>query len=152
VRSSECEVLSVEFGYQTRVPYHGVDMVIFSCMMVFGLVSTAGDWPEPRQNPCLTGIQPLSGAIKEPPRMLASFDLGRSAPAVTPVRQEFIFGTSHGGLYALGDNGGAAHLLWRCHLPSGSGAPIAADLDGDGRSEIAVPVGDGHVLVLAAPG
>ncbi|HUW60899.1 MAG TPA: VCBS repeat-containing protein [Candidatus Bathyarchaeia archaeon] len=65
-------------------------------------------------------------------------------------RQEFVFGTSHGALYALADNNGAARVLWRYGLPAGSGAPIAADLDGDGRSEIAVPTAGGRVLVLAA--
>jgi len=60
-------------------------MVKLACVLAVALLGAPGDWPEPRQNPCLTGIQPLSGAIKEPPAVLASFDLGRSVPGITPV-------------------------------------------------------------------
>ena len=66
-------------------------------------------------------------------------------------RQEFIFGTSPGAFYAAGEHEGQPRVLWRYDLPAGSGSPIAVDLDGDSKSEIAVPTADGHVLVLAAP-
>jgi len=112
--------------------------------MVLALISAAGDWPEPRQNPCLTGIQPLSGAIKEPPRVLASFDLGRSVPAVTPVN------LPGGDALGLCIVAGALHcytpdgtLKWSSHPPSINFTAIAAteDLDGDGAVEVLLSAG-----------
>jgi outer membrane protein assembly factor BamB len=63
-------------------------------------------------------------------------------------RQDFLFGTSHGKLYAVTDNDGKPQVLWTVDLGTGSGNPIAADVDGDGKSEIIVPTLDGHVTVL----
>jgi len=63
---------------------------------------------------------------------------------------EFLFGTSHGGLYAVGDKDGAPRLLWKANLGAAVGSPILTDLDGDGRSEIAVVTSDGYVNVLGA--
>ena len=61
---------------------------------------------------------------------------------------EFVFGTSHGMLYAVGDANGQARPVWTVQLDAAVGAPILADLDGDGASEIAVGTTDGHVLLL----
>ena len=63
-------------------------------------------------------------------------------------QQEFIFGTSHGKLYAVGDGGEAARVVWNLDLGASVGAPIVADLDADGASEIVVPTADGYVNVL----
>ncbi|MCX5771725.1 MAG: hypothetical protein NTZ09_15850 [Candidatus Hydrogenedentes bacterium] len=56
------------------------------------------------------------------------------------------------GRAAVGDNNGAARVVWRYDLPAASGAPIAADLDGDGRSEIAAGTAVGQVLILGPTG
>jgi hypothetical protein len=61
---------------------------------------------------------------------------------------EFVFGTSHNELYALGVGGDKARVVWKVDLPGASGAPIAADVNGDGKSEIIVPVSDGTLYVL----
>jgi hypothetical protein len=61
---------------------------------------------------------------------------------------EFLFGTSHGQLWAVGDEGGQPRVLWRAELPAGSGPPVIADLDGDGRSEVVVYTVDGYLNVL----
>lgn len=61
---------------------------------------------------------------------------------------EFVFGTSHGELYALGDAGTQARLVWRARLPASVGAPVIADVDNDGTPEILVAQGDGRLCVL----
>jgi len=63
-------------------------------------------------------------------------------------RQEFLFGTTHGDLYALADAGEQPRLLWRARLPAGVGAPVIADVDNDGASEILVGLGDGRLCLL----
>jgi MYXO-CTERM domain-containing protein len=57
----------------------------------------------------------------------------------------FLVGSTDGHLYALDAADG--ELLWALNLRESVGAPIAADLDGDGRSEIAVAAG-GYVQVV----
>jgi hypothetical protein len=65
---------------------------------------------------------------------------------------EFVFGTSHGKLYAVGDDQGKPRVVWTRDIGAGLGAPIVADLDGDGSCEIAVATADGHVNVMAEAG
>jgi outer membrane protein assembly factor BamB len=62
-------------------------------------------------------------------------------------KQDFLFGTSHGKLYAVTDNDGKPQVLWMVDLGAGAGNPIAADVDGDGKSEIIVPTLDGRVTI-----
>jgi hypothetical protein len=64
--------------------------------------------------------------------------------------QEFVFGTSHGMLHALGDGGAQPRPVWVADLGAAVGSPIAADVDGDGRSEIIVCTADGWLRVLGA--
>jgi outer membrane protein assembly factor BamB len=61
---------------------------------------------------------------------------------------EFVFGTSHGHLYAIGDGGDEPRLVWRTNLSASVGPPIAADVNGDGISEIITVTTDGYVYVL----
>jgi hypothetical protein len=61
---------------------------------------------------------------------------------------EFVFGTSHGCLYALADAGNHARVVWKAHLPAGVGAPVLADADNDGATEILVGLGDGRLCLL----
>ena len=61
---------------------------------------------------------------------------------------EYLFGTSHGQLWAVGDRDGQPRVLWRADLPAGSGSPLLADLDGDGASEVLVYTFDGYLNVL----
>jgi hypothetical protein len=65
-------------------------------------------------------------------------------------RPEFLFGTSHGELWAVGDGGSKARVLWKVTLPGSVGMPVVADVDGDGVSEILVATGDGNLCLLAA--
>ena len=62
--------------------------------------------------------------------------------------QEFVFATSHGHLWAVGDDGDRPRVVWRADLPAGGSGPIAADVDGDGVSEIVLTTVDGYVTVL----
>ncbi|MBM3277575.1 MAG: hypothetical protein FJY95_05775 [Candidatus Handelsmanbacteria bacterium] len=61
---------------------------------------------------------------------------------------EFLFGTSHGQLWAVGDRENQPHLRWKVDLPAGSGPPILADVDGDGACEVVVYTLDGYLNVL----
>lgn len=63
-------------------------------------------------------------------------------------RLEFVFGTSHGDLYALADAGRRARVVWKARLPASVGMPILADVDGDGASEILVGLGNGELCLL----
>jgi outer membrane protein assembly factor BamB len=67
-------------------------------------------------------------------------------------RQEFLFGTSHGDLYAVGDQDGKPRVLWKVRLPASVGTPVVADVDGDGAVEVIVATGDGRLCVLTTNG
>lgn len=63
--------------------------------------------------------------------------------------QAFVFGTSHGRLYAVRDDHNVGRVLWTADLPaSAAGSPIAADLAGTGKSQIIVPLSDGRIVVV----
>ncbi len=63
---------------------------------------------------------------------------------------EFVFGTSHGRLWVIGDNGTKARVVWSMDLAFGIDSPILADMDGDGRVEIVCHTADGYVHILGA--
>jgi hypothetical protein len=63
---------------------------------------------------------------------------------------EFVFGTSHGALYAVGDAGDNARVLWRRDCGSCLGGPIMADIDGDGASDMVVAGADGYINLFGA--
>jgi hypothetical protein len=63
-------------------------------------------------------------------------------------RLEFLFGTTHGKLHAVGDAGDKPRVVWTVTFPASVGAPIPADVDGDGASEIIVPTGDGKLCLV----
>src|SRR5262249_8018949 len=65
-------------------------------------------------------------------------------------KAEFVFGTSHGELYALADAGSKARVVWKAKLPASVGTPVIADVDNDGASEILVALGDGRLCLLHA--
>ena len=119
------------------------------CGMAFGLLlplaalATPGDWPEVRQNPQLTAVQPLPGSMKQAPVSLARYDLGRSQPALTPVAVEgghVALCIVAGGLRCY-DTAGA--LRWASHPPGLNFTAIKAseDLDGDGSTEVLLMAG-----------
>jgi hypothetical protein len=76
---------------------------------------------------------------------------------------EFIFGTSHGAIYAVGDAGGKPRVLWK--LDTGvsqggataagthgvQGGSVLADMDGDGKTDIIIAGDDGRIRVLGNP-
>jgi hypothetical protein len=62
-------------------------------------------------------------------------------------RAEFLFSTSDGHVYALGDDAGRPRVLWRVDCPPGSFGPIPATLTTDGHSVIVLPCSDGRVRV-----
>ena len=65
-------------------------------------------------------------------------------------KQEFVFGTSHGALYAVGDENNTARIVWKTALSGAAGAPILADVTGDGASDAIVPTADGYVTLLSS--
>ncbi|UCH33650.1 MAG: VCBS repeat-containing protein [Armatimonadota bacterium] len=64
--------------------------------------------------------------------------------------EEFVFGDSHGWLWAVADDGADAKVVWKADLGAAVGSPVIADVDGDGAPEIVVPTGDGNLNVLGA--
>jgi outer membrane protein assembly factor BamB len=84
------------------------------------------------------------------------FDLDASASAVSACdidgdgKPEFVFGTSHGDLYALADAGKRGRVVWKTRLPASVGMPILADVDNDGATEILVGLGNGTLCLLKA--
>jgi outer membrane protein assembly factor BamB len=63
---------------------------------------------------------------------------------------EFVFGTSHGALYAVGDANGKPRVLWKTDLSGAAGPPIIADVNADKISEVVVPTSDGCLCVFGA--
>src|SRR6185436_15677614 len=84
------------------------------------------------------------------------FPLEGSASAISACdidsdgKMEFVFGTSHGELYALADAGNKARVVWKAKLSASVGTPVIADVDNDGASEILVALGDGRLCLLRA--
>jgi outer membrane protein assembly factor BamB len=139
------------------------------------LPAEAGSWQATRQNRQLTGIQPLPGKMKRAPKIGASLSFPRGQGYVTAIaskpggekdraivladgrlrcydldgKMEFVFGTSHGELYALADEGSRGRVVWKAKLPAGVGSPVLADVDNDGEIEIIVALGDGRLCVLS---
>lgn len=67
------------------------------------------------------------------------------------TRFEFVFASSHGELWAVGDDVSAPRIVWRAPLGApAAGAPIAGDINGDGHSEVAVTLANGELVVLGA--
>jgi hypothetical protein len=60
---------------------------------------------------------------------------------------EFLFGTSDGRLISLGAEG----VEWAMVFEEMTGVPIIADLDGDTKADILVPVMDGRLYALHIP-
>jgi hypothetical protein len=101
-----------------------------------------------RQNGNFACVNVADGTV----RWELPLDASASDAAVCDINgdgsPEFVFGTSHGRLWAVADDGGKPAVTWTAELGAGVGAPIAADLDGDGASELAVATTDGWVRVL----
>jgi outer membrane protein assembly factor BamB len=64
-------------------------------------------------------------------------------------RDEFVFGTNDGRLIVVGFRHGVAEVLEEHRLPASAGSPIAADLDGDGVSEIYIVSAEGNLTCFS---
>jgi outer membrane protein assembly factor BamB len=103
-----------------------------------------------RQNGKFACLEVATGKVRW------EFPLEGSASAISACdidadgEVEFVFGTSHGELYALADAGSKARVVWKAKLPASVGTPVIADVDHDGASEILVALGDGRLCLLHA--
>ena len=52
---------------------------------------------------------------------------------------------------AVGDGDGKPRVIWKQDLTAAAGAPILADLNADGNTEIIVPTSDGYIQVFDHP-
>ncbi len=114
-------------------------LLLAACATAF---AAPGDWPEVRQNGYLTGIQPLTGRMKQPPVLLAQMGFDRTQPnlqAVSlPARKESVgLALVDGGLQCYNTSG---RLRWKCHPAGINFVEIVATegLDGDGVKELVV--------------
>ena len=129
------------FGFLVSVTVSGLLGV-----SMYSAAAAPGDWPEPRQNPHLTAIQPLPGAMLKPPVILAKIEVSQHRPAMTQIPSPD--GSETWGLCVVG---GALRCFdtkgeekWVAHPPGlnfGNVVTEAGDLDGDGRTEIAIKAG-----------
>ncbi len=122
-------------------PLMGLCTLLLLCTGVCGGVHAApGDWPEPRQNAHLTGMQPLPGKMTEAPLPLAEFDLGRSQAPLSKFanasdKADLAVSIVGGELFCHYKSGA---LRWRTH-PAGlnfTAVTAIEDLDGDGKTEL----------------
>lgn len=91
------------------------------------------------------GETPLAdGAILEAGALGADVRSLQLVSALDGERGGVAITTDEPWLYALAPDGG---LLWSRAFPAAIGSPVIADLDGDGAREMAIPVGDGRVLI-----
>jgi outer membrane protein assembly factor BamB len=86
------------------------------------------------------------------------FDTGGSCSDVVGCdidgdgRPEFIFGTSHGTIYALGDDAEKPRIVWKIETGVEESAPILADMNGDGKPEVIFAGSDARVRVFGKSG
>ncbi len=103
-----------------------------------------------RQNGMFACVDVESG------KLMWEFPIGGTASGVSACdvngdgKLEFVFGTSHGDLYAVADAGDKARVVWKTKLAAGVGTPVLADVDNDGFSEIIATLGDGTLCVFHA--
>lgn len=101
-----------------------------------------------RQNGCFACVEARSGRVRWELPVEASCSDAAAGDVDGEGQPEFVFGTSHGQLYAVGDGGEAPRLLWKADIGAGLGSPLLADIDGDGFIEITCASADGYVSVL----
>ena len=126
------------------------EIVKIALVHLFLIVATcladgdAGAWPEPRQNPRLTAIQPMRGKMKEPPVIIADYELDRTPPSTIstklPSGKTVRLAAANGELRCYESNGS---LRWKIHPPELNFTKVIAcdDFDGDGKFEAAVEAG-----------
>jgi hypothetical protein len=121
-------------------------VLVFAASVIFstGVMAGTGDWPEPRQNNHLTGIQPLAGKMADSPKAVAEFDVGRTQTMLTyaylPDNTPLGLSIWAGALYCYDRDGSQR---WMCH-PAGlnfQSVKSTGDLDGDGSVEIVLDAG-----------
>ncbi len=124
---------------QFKTGLHSLFLLIV-CVFGAAALATPGNWPEPRQNAHLTGIQPLPGNMTGAPLPLARLDLGRSQAALSRFTS-----AADGTALAVSIVGGelfchdtAGMLRWHSHPAGLNFTTVTAveDLDGDGRTEV----------------
>lgn len=119
-------------------------LVVHALMMQSLCAAAPGDWPEPRQNGCLTALQPQPGAMGTAPVLKASLDRGRIPLSIQTVAQtpEGPLGLAvyAGTLYCIKLDGQTA---WTSHPAGLNFAQLvcAEDLDGDGVFEALLMAG-----------
>jgi outer membrane protein assembly factor BamB len=118
-------------------------MIALFAALIPAFASPPGNWPEPRQNAHLTGLQPMAGAMSEAPKLHAQHDLGRGWANTLNAKidgDDVALFVVAGTLYCY-DTKGA--LRWASH-PDGlnmESITRLADLDGDGKQEILLQAG-----------
>src|ERR1035437_8412958 len=102
-----------------------------------------GSWPVPRQNRCLTGVQPLAGHLTATPGIAAQITFPRVQGVLTPFASKP--GAAVDRAVAIEDGGLRCYrldglLFWETHPPGLNFQTLIAaeDLDADGRMEIAL--------------
>jgi outer membrane protein assembly factor BamB len=119
-----------------------------------GFIQTAdGNWLMGfgRQNGSFACVNVSDGSVRWELPVEASCSDVVSCDIDGDGKQEFVFGTSHGALYAVGDDNATPKVVWKATLNSAAGAPILADVTGDGKTDAIVPTADGVVSLFPSP-
>ena len=105
-----------------------------------------------RQNGAFACVNAADGALRwELPLEAAATDTA-AADINGDGAPEFLFGDSHGRLWAVADKEGTPEVVWRVDIGAAPGAPVPADVDGDNATDLVVPCADGRVRVFLSAG
>ena len=103
-----------------------------------------------RENGRFACVEAATGQLRWEITVEATFTDVVSADVDGDGRAEFVFGTSHGHVYAVGDDQGRPRIVWKKEVEAGVASVTPADVTGDGRLDLIITMRNGDVILLSA--